>query len=525
MGRLMADHALRFLEFTPGIQRDGTQFNSTSCIDGEWVRFYNGKPRKMGGYKLIDPGTTEIIREIFTIDKQGSVDVYYGRSGSLMLSSFDLQGNLQDTYDRTPTDPSFVPDENNVWEFDLFSYIDGDDNPQTLLIAQVAPNGDDINNNTEGGIFYGNVDDITPLLPVTTPDNQLTSGGIAVVGDFLFKYGNNGVAYWCANGDPLDWSNANNNYVVSNTKLVQAYGTRGANTQTILFWSLNSLEKGVYSNDGDDFTFSTVQENISILSPKTVVKYAEDTFFWVGINKFYMYNGIVKTLPNNTSINFFFENLNENAREKVFSNIISTTVNEWWIHFPTGDSTECNHALVYNIDEDCWYDTPSYRSAGNTATVNLPYPLFADSRTMLDVTAPPPEGEEPYQVYGVWMHEFGYNKIANNRTYAITSYFETNLISYYAENPEDDKNIRIRHVEPDFVMNGNMTIIANKRSYPHSDIETSRDFPFDDSTPKVDMNEQAGLISLKFISNETDGFYQMGKVAVSWSPGDPRRGS
>ena len=49
----MANHKIMLLRPSPGIQRDGTQFDSTGYIDGEWVRFYKGKPRKIGGHLLI----------------------------------------------------------------------------------------------------------------------------------------------------------------------------------------------------------------------------------------------------------------------------------------------------------------------------------------------------------------------------------------------------------------------------------------------------------------------------------------
>ena len=38
------------LQTGPGIQRDGTQFASNSYVDGKWVRFQYGKPRKIAGY-------------------------------------------------------------------------------------------------------------------------------------------------------------------------------------------------------------------------------------------------------------------------------------------------------------------------------------------------------------------------------------------------------------------------------------------------------------------------------------------
>jgi hypothetical protein len=41
------------LQVKAGIQRDGTQFAAQIYSDGEWVRFQNGLPRKMGGYRAI----------------------------------------------------------------------------------------------------------------------------------------------------------------------------------------------------------------------------------------------------------------------------------------------------------------------------------------------------------------------------------------------------------------------------------------------------------------------------------------
>ena len=41
------------LRVPPGIQRDGTQFDSIMFVDGQWVRFQRGRPRKIGGYKGI----------------------------------------------------------------------------------------------------------------------------------------------------------------------------------------------------------------------------------------------------------------------------------------------------------------------------------------------------------------------------------------------------------------------------------------------------------------------------------------
>ena len=41
------------LVYKPGIQRDGTDFQDEYCIDGQWIRFVDGKIRKMKGQQQI----------------------------------------------------------------------------------------------------------------------------------------------------------------------------------------------------------------------------------------------------------------------------------------------------------------------------------------------------------------------------------------------------------------------------------------------------------------------------------------
>jgi hypothetical protein len=50
------------LQVGAGIQRDGTTFASPSYIDGKWVRFQYGRPRKMAGYVGVFLNATDISR-------------------------------------------------------------------------------------------------------------------------------------------------------------------------------------------------------------------------------------------------------------------------------------------------------------------------------------------------------------------------------------------------------------------------------------------------------------------------------
>ena len=50
------------LQIKPGIQRDGTVFNAPTYVDGQWVRFQNALPRKIGGYNGIFLNASGISR-------------------------------------------------------------------------------------------------------------------------------------------------------------------------------------------------------------------------------------------------------------------------------------------------------------------------------------------------------------------------------------------------------------------------------------------------------------------------------
>ena len=50
------------LKSNPGIKRDGTKYEGDFYVDGQWMRFQRGLPRKMGGYRSNNKDLTEISR-------------------------------------------------------------------------------------------------------------------------------------------------------------------------------------------------------------------------------------------------------------------------------------------------------------------------------------------------------------------------------------------------------------------------------------------------------------------------------
>ena len=219
-----------------------------------------------------------------------------------------------------------------------------------------------------------------------TFDNQISvSGGVVVLHPYTFVYGNVGLIQNCSAGDTTDWISADANATNSaSTKIVKGLPVRGgSNSPSGLFWSLDSLIRVSYAPTTVGastlyWRYDIISSQSSILSSQSVIEY-DGVYYWCGVDRFLLYNGVVKEIPNNFNQNYFFDNLNFAQRQKVWVTKVPRFGEIWWF-FPSGDSEECNDAVIYNIRENCWYDAGSSsgatRSAGYFSQV-FKYPIAA----------------------------------------------------------------------------------------------------------------------------------------------------
>jgi len=66
------------LKSLPGIKRDGTRFEGDNYVDGQWVRFQRGLPRKMSGYSSVNNFLTEISRGTFFYSRDAFIYTHTG---------------------------------------------------------------------------------------------------------------------------------------------------------------------------------------------------------------------------------------------------------------------------------------------------------------------------------------------------------------------------------------------------------------------------------------------------------------
>ena len=222
-----------------------------------------------------------------------------------------------------------------------------------------------------------------------TFDNQISvSGGVVSLHPYVFVYGNDGLIKNCSAGNVNDWVSADANEVsVATGKIVQGLPVRGgSNAPSGLFWSLDSLIRvsfiGGTGSPPQYWRYDLITSQSSILSSQSVIEY-DGVYYWCGVDRFLLYNGVVKEIPNTYNQNYFFDNLNYAQREKVWVSKIPRFGEIWWF-YPEGNATECTNAIIYNTRENVWYDagfaTGSQRSAGYFSQV-FHYPIAAEWNT------------------------------------------------------------------------------------------------------------------------------------------------
>ena len=241
---------------------------------------------------------------------------------------------------------------------------------------------------TTAGTTVGLVFVVNTPVTLTFDNNLSISGGIVTLHPYVFIYGDNGLIQNSGAGNINDWvsatANANN---VSASKIVQGLPVRGgSNAPSGLFWSLDSVIRVSYTpttvTTGTTavsfyWRYDIITSQSSILSSESVIEY-DGIYYWVGVDRFMLYNGVVKENPNNMNQNYFFDNLNYAQRQKVYATKVTRYGEIWWF-FPNGqDATECNDAIIYNVREATWYDAGqavgAQRSAGYFSQV-FHYPI------------------------------------------------------------------------------------------------------------------------------------------------------
>ena len=233
--------------------------------------------------------------------------------------------------------------------------------------------------NTPAGVGYG--------VFVPTATNQLLASALQ---RFVIAFGAN--PYSAAQNtvpttfDPMlvRWSDQNNQYqwvpAITNQSgefrlthgsfIVTAQVSRVEN----LIWTDSCLYSMQYLGAPYVYKFDVLMDNISIIGPNAAIS-VDNVTYWMGIDKFYMYNGTVSTIPC-TLKQYVFEDLNSGQGYQIFAGG-NSGYNEIWWFYCSEDTTVIDRYVIYNYLDQVWYSGNMSRSAWLDSGIR-PYPMAAD---------------------------------------------------------------------------------------------------------------------------------------------------
>ena len=143
--------------------------------------------------------------------------------------------------------------------------------------------------------------------------------------------------------------------------------------QEIVVWTDSSLYSLQYLGPPYVWGSQILADNVSIIGPNAAAM-ASGVTYWMGVDKFYKYDGRVQTLRCDL-LRYIYSDINLQQADQVFGST-NEGFNEVWWFYCSSTSSVIDTYVVYNYTEDIW----QYGSMGRTAWLDTGlrnYPIAA----------------------------------------------------------------------------------------------------------------------------------------------------
>jgi len=214
---------------------------------------------------------------------------------------------------------------------------------------------------------------------------------------------------WSAQDDIYNWTPDPTNQagftrLSHGSQIVTSVQTR----QEIVVFTDSSVYSFQYLGPPYVWATQLLGDNISIVSQNAAIV-ASGVIYWMGVDKFYAYDGRVQTL-NCDLRRYVFQDFNQSQANQVLCGT-NEGFNEVWWFYPSANSTANDRYVIYNYLEKIWYYGTMSRTAWLDSGLRT-FPLAAsydpDTQTGLLID-----------------HESGLNDNATETTAAINAYISS----------------------------------------------------------------------------------------------------
>jgi len=243
----------------------------------------------------------------------------------------------------------------------------------TTFNLSLTPGGAAINTTgTQSGDHY--------IMPNAVPVTSLAgASGVPIIQNFLYvadisrfvfafgcnDYGSTAqnpmLIRWSDQESVVDWNPSVTNQAGSVTishgsEIITAIQTR----QEIVVFTDSALYSLQYL--GPPFVWGTqlLGDNISIIGQNAITQ-GSGIVYWMGTDKFYMYDGRVQTL-NCDLRKYVYQDINLQQNQQCFAGT-NEGFNEVWWFYCSANSTNINRYVIYNYAENTWYYGTMARTA------------------------------------------------------------------------------------------------------------------------------------------------------------------
>jgi hypothetical protein len=193
---------------------------------------------------------------------------------------------------------------------------------------------------------------------------------ISDVSRFVFAFGCNDYAStvqspmlirWSDQESLTNWTPSATNQAGSVTlshgsSIVTSIQTR----QEILVWTDSAIYSLQYIGPPVVWSSQLMGDNISILGQNAAAQ-ASGVVYWMGVDKFYMYDGRLQTLSCDLR-RYIYQDINLDQNQQVFASTNEGFNEVWWFYCSTGSLT-VDRYVVYNYLEKVWYYGTMARTA------------------------------------------------------------------------------------------------------------------------------------------------------------------
>ena len=238
---------------------------------------------------------------------------------------------------------------------------------------------------------------------------------------------------WSDQEDPLVWTPAATNSAGSlklshGSKIVSAVQTR----QEIVVFTDSAVYSMQFLGAPAHWGSQLLGDNISIMSQSSAIV-ASGVVYWMGVDKFYKYDGRVQTLKCDLR-QFIFDDINQSQTEQIFVGT-NEGFNEVWWFYCSENSTTIDRYVIYNYSElngeGVWY----YGTLARTA--------WLDS------------GLRTYPMAATYLNNVVYHENGNDdNSTATPTVIESTISSAEFDIDDGDKFGFIRRVVPDITFRG-----------------------------------------------------------------------